>query len=828
MTFRFARPTTHDRLPTVESGMLLRHVKLSVVVPEATVNLVTNPSIEIDTTGYTASNSAIARVGTQARRGSSSLQVTPTTNINGGVFYTITLASGSTPYTWSLDVKGKAGIKYQIYVADTSGNHITTDIVFTATGQWQRVKTSWTESGTVTRRLYVIKTNSTSVIPFYVDGMQVEAKAYATTYCDGDQKNTVPQYPQAYQWQGAFQASQSLRRAEARHGGKVVSFADIGFQVSGLIGFGMNAPQNVASPFGLSDGALFQRTLYNEKTITIAGAFHARSVTEMERMRSELYDYLSRDKSPYQQPIRLFLQLLNNRGDAITDPTEFYAVYAGGLEQTVANPYQENVSIKLQLYNPFLFDDFDTAYNMTGPSVISSVYLAKSDGPGHTTQLTQISGGGATINAIVYNRFDGKLYVGGDFSSPASRIFTVDLKDNTVAAVGTGANGTINTIVVDDSGRVGIGGSFSSVGGVACNNLAYWNGSVWAAMGTGTNGEVKTIIKDTSGQFIVGGAFTTFNGTAAQNLGVMVAFGSGMLGYATGANSTVYALALDSTGTILYAGGDFTTFRNALANNRIVKCTYQPATQNIVAPAANVMGGAGANSTVRRLTFDHVGILYIGGAFTSICGVTTSFLAAWNGTSMSAVNNGTIPLVSMVSPMTVDSANNVYIEGFLWNGTSFTYPPGPRDTPLYIDPYDTRYLVIGAGDNYGAVNTITYTGTAIAYPKFHIVNNLAFSANDLVIVNATTRKYFYLSSIGAHVGIWVDIFIDFDPDTFSIVTADGRALDGSVLPQSQAADMYLVPGQNEILVIWTNSSYNADTVTMTVKNAYQSISDVVR
>jgi hypothetical protein len=79
------------------------------------------------------------------------------------------------------------------------------------------------------------------------------------------------------------------------------------------------------------------------------------------------------------------------------------------------------------------------------------------------------------------------------------------------------ANDHVNAAVVDASGNLYIGGSFTAVGETKANFIAKWDGSRWSALGSGVSGY---------GQF----------------------YGHG-----------VFALAVSETGSDLYAGGAFTT-----------------------------------------------------------------------------------------------------------------------------------------------------------------------------------------------------------------------------------------------------------------------------
>ena len=128
------------------------------------------------------------------------------------------------------------------------------------------------------------------------------------------------------------------------------------------------------------------------------------------------------------------------------------------------------------------------------------------------------------------------------------------------ASIG-GANGNVYAAVVDSADNLYIGGSFSTVGGIAVANVAKWNGSSWVALGSGVNDVVNALaVSDTS--LYAGGDFTTAGGNDANRIAkwngsAWSALGSGMAG-------TVNALAV--SGTDLYAGGWFTTAGGIAAN----------------------------------------------------------------------------------------------------------------------------------------------------------------------------------------------------------------------------------------------------------------------
>jgi hypothetical protein len=85
-------------------------------------------------------------------------------------------------------------------------------------------------------------------------------------------------------------------------------------------------------------------------------------------------------------------------------------------------------------------------------------------------------------------------------------------------ANGTNPGGIVSAIAVS-GGTVYVGGRFTSMFGVAANNIARWDGSTWSALGTGIGGisfaEVKALAVVGSDLY-VGGYFTTAGGVSAN------------------------------------------------------------------------------------------------------------------------------------------------------------------------------------------------------------------------------------------------------------------------------------------------------------------------
>ena len=88
----------------------------------------------------------------------------------------------------------------------------------------------------------------------------------------------------------------------------------------------------------------------------------------------------------------------------------------------------------------------------------------------------------------------------------------------------------------------------------------------------------------------------------------------------------VLALAVDREGTVVYAGGNFTTAGGATANN-IAKWDGTTSSWSAL--------GTGVDGIVYALAVDPDGNLYAGGGFTTAGGVAAKNVAKWDGTTSS-------------------------------------------------------------------------------------------------------------------------------------------------------------------------------------------------
>lgn len=193
-------------------------------------NLITNPSLEVDATGYKRISTAgnlTTRVTTQAYSGSASLE--SAFSNSDGAFFDVSSLTASSTYTFSVWVKGTAGDTVRLdlneRVSSTTDVGTTTGNVVTLTGSWQRLSVTRTFGATgVYARLLMRNVSATMAGPTYWDALQLEVGSTASDYFDG---SFPPADNFSYAWTNTDNASTSIQRGATVTGWSVLTSATI-------------------------------------------------------------------------------------------------------------------------------------------------------------------------------------------------------------------------------------------------------------------------------------------------------------------------------------------------------------------------------------------------------------------------------------------------------------------------------------------------------------------------------------------------------------------------------------------------------------------------
>lgn len=201
--------------------------RIAFVRDEPTTNLITNPSIETNTTGYSAySGTTLTRSSSQAYMGTYSLRVQGTGASGQGVELAAITVTPNTSYIFSFYVYS-ASAPAEDYNPSTTRESIIPQINLnvsgTTSGQvhiavrnewvrcWQEVQAGASDTSLTLR----ILTNTTITADWYIDCLMFEQKnitsstsqyGWPTTYCDGAMGA-------GHSWSGTAHASTSSRAA---------------------------------------------------------------------------------------------------------------------------------------------------------------------------------------------------------------------------------------------------------------------------------------------------------------------------------------------------------------------------------------------------------------------------------------------------------------------------------------------------------------------------------------------------------------------------------------------------------------------------------------
>lgn len=233
---------------------------------------------------------------------------------------------------------------------------------------------------------------------------------------------------------------------------------------------------------------------------------------------------------------------------------------------------------------------------------------------------------------------DGKVVIGGDFTwvwrASRNRIARLnsDGSLDTSFNPGTGANGTVNAVVVQPDGKILIGGDFTTVNGVGRKYLARFesNGSLDADFNPGIDNSIETIQLQSDGKILIGGNFNQVNGETRSRIARLGADGSLDLGFGppSGFSGTIFSIARQADGKVL-AGGNFSIVTGGVTYYYLVRLNANGSIEagfNAYNPAI----GLPINSTVQDIQLQPDTKILIGGSFNSVQQTSRSGIARLN------------------------------------------------------------------------------------------------------------------------------------------------------------------------------------------------------
>jgi uncharacterized delta-60 repeat protein len=255
---------------------------------------------------------------------------------------------------------------------------------------------------------------------------------------------------------------------------------------------------------------------------------------------------------------------------------------------------------------------------------------------------------------------DGKLLVGGQTTL---RRLNADGSLDASFNAGDVSSVIVQHLVLQPDGKLLVGGNFSTIHGAPRKNIVRLNddGSLDTSFdpGSGANSTVEDLVLQPDGKVLIGGQFTMVNDTARGRIARLNANGSldASFNPSSGANWFVYALALQPDGKVLI-GGQFSSV-NGTARSSIARLNADGSLDSDFAP-----GGTQSNGSVSALALQSDGKVLIGGLFTSMNGAPRSSLARLNADgSLDTGFTAGISANNIVNSLLVQGDNKVLLAG---------------------------------------------------------------------------------------------------------------------------------------------------------------------
>ena len=273
-------------------------------------------------------------------------------------------------------------------------------------------------------------------------------------------------------------------------------------------------------------------------------------------------------------------------------------------------------AMALQPDNRILIGGFFSTYDNVPRSRIARL---NPDGSLDTT-FNPGSGANDSIGTITLQP-DGRIIIGGNFTEyngvPINRIARLnpDGSLDTTFNPGWGANEIVYITALQPDGRILVGGNFTEINGITRNRIARLNpdGSLDTSFnpGYGADSWIETIAIQQDGRILIGGEFWRYDNVDRNFIARLNPDGSLDTSFdiGTGASATVQNIKVQADGKIVIVG-NFTTF-NDIPRSRVARLNPDGSVDMSFNP------GAGANGWVETTAIQNDGKIIIVGGFTT-------------------------------------------------------------------------------------------------------------------------------------------------------------------------------------------------------------------
>lgn len=875
-------------LPSDPSGYELANEDFgvfSVIVPEETINLITNPSFgspaSSGTTGYTApAGSSISAVTTPIYTWYRSLEVTASAGNQATVYYSISNLSNTYLYTYSVFIKASSGDVIRIYATDNAGTRVGAYKVHRGNGQFTRVWITFqANSGSGVHRLYAVNTSTINPKKFYICGLQCEQKSYPTSYVDGSISRkyfsftNVPDSPDVY-WLSTPYESVSYRKAYSRLGGREYTFSDLGIKLRGVLGLGNIPSENVMDETN-AGYTYYQRTIPRKRIFSLVGTIYGSSAMDIAAKRELLTKAVSPINNLYDTPIILRYNVLDRYGQ-ICKIYDIECIYLSGLEGNVIGLYSDDITLQFEMADSYIKDYGEQCvesglYDTLSPKCLG---LLKRETDGDWVSALTSTGG--TDYSYRMCNFGDYIYVAhGDNTvngiSDTEHCYRLNKITGVVEPlkVGMGFTNYVFCLCPDIAHDcIYIGGAFTNLDGVAANDyIVKYTVSTrtFSALGTAPDNQVSDIVLMSDGtSILVGGSFAQCGGVADTEC-LAKWDGSNWVSIqddtwaasTTGLGPAINTICVD--GNNIYIGGSFSL--TGIADTDSIACLTP---SGFVSVGGGITSpGVGGFNIVHDILKSSDGYLYIGGEYEGIGGISAIGFSRWNGTWYdpiayeltyqnlgSPVNGSVFGMSERNGVLYVcgifDTINGRKLAQSVFTCKNTVCKPiniiidtnGPSPTVYQVDwdEYGNMYIL-----TYGAVGDtvagnisdvhITTPSTAKIYPFIEIIG----PGKIYGIHNHSTNKAFHIGAYNELGNIIDNIFvlpsdhvtINFRKDSFGI-TSSRNSVSNKNIGDGSDIDWYLIPGNNYVSVLMYDDTAAETKFRIGYRETYLSLDSAIK
>jgi hypothetical protein len=269
----------------------------------------------------------------------------------------------------------------------------------------------------------------------------------------------------------------------------------------------------------------------------------------------------------------------------------------------------------------------------------TSVYYGINAAPGvfaaNLADGTQVSGWPAAsigvigaVKALAFNSDKTRLYAGGAFTAPKTRLMALNTSDGSVISgwdPGNGSSGTITSVnaMAMCGSDVCIGGAFWTISGQNRSGLAKIDSSGAVLSWNPGGGTMNALLTTGTSQIIVAGSPGSTGGTVARSGLAAVSLTTGRpTSWNPSPNGEVDVFTI--SGNRLFVAGGFSNIGGSARSNAAAFSLTSGTLDGTFAPTA-----AAADHPILAIAVSSTSV-YVGGKFTQIAGVSRTTLAAFD------------------------------------------------------------------------------------------------------------------------------------------------------------------------------------------------------